>query len=438
VQYIITGPNVAKGTITVSGSKNFSIKALIAALLTKGKTFYNNVPNHGDVNLTLTMLRQLGCVITFNKEKKTCEIDSSEISSILPSGNANMAMFLFGAALLHRFDRVQFPLNNGCNLGERLCDFHIDAFITFGAKYEATLDSTIIFSKTERLKSCSINLPYTSVGATETAIFLAVLAKGVTKIHNAAIEPEVQALVTALITMGAKIFFESDRTIVIHGVEQLESNQLIEIHGDLLEAATWATLAAASNGEILVKGFIPELIGSFLGQFVMLGGGMKRTSANSAIFYRAKEVSGNFSFETGVFPALRTDLQPLLAALAAINKMSTVTIHETVYHTRVDCVNSFKNFNIDAYGFSNCLGSPCRFNNKSIHSVVIVTQDSEINAPSHNIEVTSIRNGMADVILACIANGTTTIDKIELVLRGYSDLFKKLMSIGIQIKQIKN
>lgn len=433
MRYIIEGPYTARGEITISGAKNFSIKALAASLLQSGEIKYFNVPDNLDVHKTLGMLTQLGAHTEFDTITKTCTIHTKNAHNILEdSTHANMGIFLLGAALLHRFQHVRFPKNKGCPLGKRLDDFHIMAFEKFGAQCEFDEDGYTI-RKYNSLKGCNISLPYPSVGATETILFLAVLADGVTTLHNAAIEPEIQALITMLTTMGAQIFYEEDRKLVIHGVDTLHADTHVQIHGDLLEACSWATLAAITKGEIIVNGVVPELIGSFLGIFNMMGGCVQRISETSLSFSKAEHfIAKNMMLETGVFPTLRTDLQPLLAALATTNKATTI-IHETVYDNRVDYVDSFKQFGIDASNFDQCLGKECRFHHKNLKHCAIVNYAENISAPKYPITPRTIRNGMADILLACRAHGKTVIENVDVVERGYCNLFNKLHSVGINI-----
>ncbi len=438
MKYIIEGPARAVGSVKVSGAKNFSIKALAMSVLVKGKVYYKNIPNNLDVHKTLNMLKELGAIYEFNEIDKTCYVDTSNIKNSLESDHANMIMFLLGAGVIHFFDKVSFSKNKGCPLGDRAIDFHVKAFEDFGAEYFFDEEKSLhVFTKKKDLQGCEIVLPFPSVGATETAIFLGVLSKGVTKIKNAAIEPEIQALVTALTTLGAIIYFEQDRTIIIHSVPYLKPKGVIEIHGDLLEAATWAILAAATNGSIEVSGFIPEMVGSFLGIFNLIGGSIQRIDEKTLLFSRSDNFydCSNVLIETGVFPSLRTDLQPIIAALASLKYGSYFAVHETIYDNRVDYIDSFKKFGINGAYFENCFGSSCRFDNKSFHSAVIYASH-EIYAPTQPVVAKTIRNGIAEMILAFCAKGTTVIEQVEVVERGYCSLLEKLQSFSLNVKKI--
>ena len=431
MNYIFNGANCIEGKITASGAKNFSIKALAASLLTRGTNYYYNVPNNLDVHKTLSMLKSLNAKVSFDIEKKECVVDTTSVHSELSdSTNANMITFLFGAALMHGFDCVSFPKHKGCPLGQRLTDFHIIAFETFGVACEDDKDFYYIKRK-KHVKTAQITMTYPSVGATETAIFLAVLSNCITTIHNAAIEPEIQALITMLISMGARIFYESDRGLKIYGVKELNPVKTY-IHGDLLEVGTWAVMAASLDGEIEVDGVIPELMGSFLGVYSMLGGSVERTGMQSLKFSKNKSsCCENVVIETGVFPVLRTDLQPILAVQAAMNAKKTI-IHETVYDNRLDYIDFFEDFGINATGFVECLGNDCRFKGSSIHSAIINGVD-KISVPKRILQAKTVRSGMAQMILASGVNGKVVIEGVEKVERGYCNLMNKLRSVGVNV-----
>lgn len=440
MKYIINGPSIARGQIKISGAKNFSVKALALSLLQNGLLEYNNVPDNLDVAKTLAMLSALGAHVDFDACGKNCKVNTTNVRNVLTdSNNANMVTFLLGAALIHKFDYVEFPKPAGCALGKRADDFHIMAFEKFGISCQ--VEDKYILKRVDKITACDIVLPYPSVGATETALFLAARAHGISRIFNAAIEPEIQALITAMITMGANIFFINDRDLIIYGVQELHNNTKIEIHGDLLEAASWAVMAAATRGEIIIDGVIPELIGSFLGIFNLLGGVCERISENSMRFSSRgsiEKTSESILIETGVFPKLRTDLQPLLAILAGINNIKAI-VHDTVYDDRVRYVETFRQFGINAYASSECFDNKCRFDKAGgveyMHTAIIDGCVDGLVEQNQIIEPTTIRSGMAKIILAAAVRGQTVIDHVEIIERGYCNLFNKLKGIGVDIRR---
>jgi UDP-N-acetylglucosamine 1-carboxyvinyltransferase len=199
-------------------------------------------------------------------------------------------------------------------------------------------------------------------------------------------------------------------------------------------------MAAATNGEIIVRGFVPELIGSFLGFFNMMGGASERIDSDSMKFFKNvnfQENGAQVLLETGVFPILRTDLQPILAALGACSNLKT-KVHDTVYNDRVKYIDVFRSFGINAIETSECFGSNCKFyNTNSMHSAIIEGNKDILKAPDKAIIPSSIRDGMAKIIIAAATKGQTVIKNVEIIERGYCSLFQKLASLGIKIQAVE-
>ena len=230
-------------------------------------------------------------------------------------------------ALLHRFDEVTVPMLGGCIIGARGVDFHLDAIQDFGAKIIEDTEGYIA-QKSRRLKGSHIHLKYPSVGATETALFLAVCAEGTSVIENVAIEPEIMELVTMLRAMGAVIYTNSSRQFRVEGVKELNGCTM-NILGDRIETASWASMAAAVDGSITVHGIRPETLGNFLSVFRQAGGGFELLDYDSMRFFRATKPQA-IHLETDVWPGFSTDWQqPFAVFLTQAEGVSV--IHETVY-----------------------------------------------------------------------------------------------------------
>ncbi|NJN33711.1 MAG: hypothetical protein HC817_05105 [Saprospiraceae bacterium] len=258
--YQIAGGTQLEGEITCFGAKNFTTKAMIAALLGSTPTKLTNVPPIGDVEITADMLRSLGVTVNWDKAQKIMHIDPSTAKDAhvkQPHSGANRMPILMIGALLHRFDEVSVPMLGGCTIGARGVDFHLDAIQDYGAKIIEGTEGYIA-QKLQRLKGTHFALKYPSVGATETCLFLSVLAKGTSIVKNVAIEPEIMEIVTMLRAMGAVIFTDSGREFRIEGVENL-TGCTMNCLGDRIETASWASLAAAVDGSIIVHGIRPEI-----------------------------------------------------------------------------------------------------------------------------------------------------------------------------------
>jgi UDP-N-acetylglucosamine 1-carboxyvinyltransferase len=221
--YRIVGGNPIVGEITCFGAKNFTTKAMIAALLGNSATTLTNVPPIGDVEITADMLRSLGVTVSWDKEAKIMVIDPTTATDAhvkQPHSGANRMPILMLGALLHRFDEVSVPMLGGCIIGARGVDFHLDAIQDFGAQIIEG-EEGYIARKNGRLRGTHFNLKYPSVGATETCLFLSAMAEGTSIIDNVAIEPEIMEIVTMLRAMGAIIFTDSGREFRIEGVKEL-------------------------------------------------------------------------------------------------------------------------------------------------------------------------------------------------------------------------
>src|SRR2546421_6812186 len=256
--YRIEGGYPVIGEIECLGAKNFVIKAMLAALLSDIPSTLTNVPAIGDVDITAEMLTSIGVTVErIDSEVLTIGASTIKIPDVpLPHSGSNRTPILLLSILLHHFDKVSVPIVGGCQIGARSVDFHLDAIQKFGGIVEET-EQGYIAHRVKPVQGTHIHLPYPSVGATETCLYLSVLAEGRTVISNAAIEPEIFELITMLRAMGAIIFTSPGREIRIDGVKQMTGTKM-EVLGDRVEAASWASLACASNGIFFIDTITPE------------------------------------------------------------------------------------------------------------------------------------------------------------------------------------
>jgi UDP-N-acetylglucosamine 1-carboxyvinyltransferase len=433
--YRITGGNPVTGDITCLGAKNFITKAMVASLLGNTPTTLTNVPPIGDTEITMDMMNAVGIDITYDVDDKIMQIDPSKIkmaSIPLPHSGSNRIPILLLGTLLHRFKEVKVPILGGCNIGERKVNFHLDAIEKFGGEVEGT-DEGYIARRKGPLLGTRIELPYPSVGATETCLYLAVLAEGRTVISNAAIEPEIFELITMLRSMGAVIFTTSGRDIHIEGVQSLNGTKM-EILGDRIEAASWASLACASDGEILVKGIRPSTLGNFLSYFRQVGGGFDLVAPDAIRFYRRSALRSTH-LETDVYPGFSTDWQqPFAILLTQADGVSI--IHETVYEDRFGYLRELSYFGAKTQLTHNCLGSvECRFRDQNYDHSAIIFGRTPFHAVDQ-IEIPDLRAGLAYVISAAIANGTSVLTGIKNVERGYGDIVPRLDRMNLSIERV--
>lgn len=432
--YKITGGGALKGTVRCLGAKNFSTKAMVAAILGDTPSTLINVPAIGDTQITREMLSSIGIEVKEEGAERWI-IDPTNLNKATvptPHSGSNRIPVLLLAVLLHRFKEVTVPVLGGCNIGARSVDFHLDAIRKFGATVEETEDS-ICARRTNPLRGTHIHLPYPSVGATESCIYLAILAEGRTVISNAAIEPEINELITMLRAMGAIVYTSSGREIKIDGVRSLRGTRM-EILGDRIEAASLASLACASKGDVTVTGIRPEILGNFLPYYEQAGGGVELVGSDAMRFFRRSTLKPSI-LETDVYPGFSTDWQqPFAILLTQANGISV--IHETVYENRFGYLSALNELGARTQVTSQCLGNLlCRYKDRSYNHSAIIIGGTDLRA-AHSITIPDLRAGLAYVIAAAIAKGTTLVRNIDFLERGYGDIVPRLAALGLNIEKV--
>lgn len=432
--YRIKGGEPVVGQIRALGAKNFATKAMVAALLADTPTELSNVPPIGDVAITRDMLAAIGVAVSERGDTMLLDPAQMRSSSVpIPDSGSNRIPILLLGALLHRFEQVSVPVLGGCKIGERPVDFHLMAIETFGGTVTTT-EEGYVASRRGRLKGTQIKLPYPSVGATETCLFLGVLAEGRTVISNAAVEPEIVELITLLRAMGAVIFTSAGREIKIEGVPRLHGARM-PILGDRIEAASWACLAGASDGDITVSGINPNNLGNFLASFLQVGGGFELLDHDTVRFFRRDRLSPAV-VETDVYPGFSTDWQqPFAIMLTQANGISI--LHETVYENRFGYLKALNQLGANTQLTTHCLGGlPCRFSDHNHEHSAIIVGATPLRADGHVIAIPDLRAGLAYVIAAAIARGTSFIRGVHLLERGYGDVVPRLSSMNLKIERV--
>lgn len=429
--YTITGGRPIKGEITCYGAKNFATKAMVAACLADGPTVLTNVPPIGDVDITIGLLKSVGAKVSWADEK-TLKIDPRPIDQWqvkTPDSRSNRIPILMLPVLLHRYGKAEIPRLDGCDIGKRAVDIHEAAVEAFGGTIE--VDREHLFASTsKKLKGCHFKLNYPSVGATETCLFLSVLARGTSVISNAAIEPEIVALITMLRAMGAVIFLSPGREIRVEGVESLHGTRM-HVLGDRIEGASWASLACATDGDLTVHGIMPDTLNNFLAYYRQVGGGFELVGEQSFRFFRAHALRP-IMLETDVYPGFATDWQQPFAVLLTQAEGISV-IHETVYDSRLGYTASLNRMGAKIQLSTECLGRPCRFEHKGhVHSALIMGA-TPLTALDEPLEVPDLRGGLAYVIAAAMAKGKSTLTHVERIERGYGDISVRLEDVSLDI-----
>jgi len=429
-KFLVEGGSQLNGEICLSGSKNAATKMMVASLLTDDECVLENFPEIGDTAITSELLLGIGSKIATSKN--VCRIKTADISrnQILSLTRKNRIPILVLGPLLARTGKAEVPILGGDKIGPRPVDIHLSALGSLGAKIEAS-SSGYRAEAPGGLHGAKISFRYPSVGATENTILAAVLAKGRTIVENAAVEPEIIDLIKMLQKMGAIIELGTHRTIYIDGVQKLHGTKH-KIMPDRNEAASFACLAAASGGRVRVNGISQDHLITFLNAIRRIGG-QYLVEEGGIIFWRDAELMPA-EIETDAHPGFMTDWQqPFAVLLTAANGISF--IHETVYEDRFGYAGDLNLMGANIKILTKCIGElNCRFAGKNFYHSAIIEGSRKLKA--QNLKVRDIRAGMAHLIAALVAEGTSEIDGAEEIDRGYENIDERLRSIGAKIKRV--
>lgn len=436
----ITGGIPLKGTVKAAGAKNAMTKLLVASLLSDKKCTFYNVPDIGDVEVTVALCQEIGMQVEWDREKGKMVVNTPVLEkSYIPqsfSGSNRIPILMIGALLGRTDQDIIVPTTGGCSIGQRPVDFHIQALEQLGAviEYRAMKRDGAYFARAHHgLKGTLITLPYPSVGATENTILAAVTARGTTIIKNAAIEPEIIELVLFLQKLGAVIAIDVDRTIRIQGTRRFYEVEHTVIP-DRIEAASWGMAAISTRGRVFVEGAQHVNMVSFLNKIREVGGGFDIKSNGIEFFYDGP-LQGGLHLETDVHPGFMTDWQQPFVVLLTQASGSSV-IHETVYENRFGYAETLREMGADVTLFRQCLGGKtCRFASHNFCHSVIVKGSSPLIG--REIQIPDLRAGFAYVMAALIASGTSTISGLHFLERGYESLVPKLEALGAQVSVVK-
>ncbi|MEL7431702.1 MAG: UDP-N-acetylglucosamine 1-carboxyvinyltransferase [Chlamydiota bacterium] len=437
----IRGGKPLKGHLKASGAKNATTKLLVASLISHQKAVFKNVPNIGDVSITVNLCQEIGSEIAWDQEAGVIEIQTKELrTTYVPQrfSGANRIPILMLGALLGRTDHdVIVPTLGGDALGKRPVDYHIAALELLGAKieYREMKQEGAYFARAHQgLTGTVIKFAYPSVGATENALFAAAKARGTTIIQNAALEPEVLDIILFLQKMGVSISLLKDRTIKVEETKQFYPAEHT-IMPDRNEIVSYALAAVATQGNVFIEGARQHMLLSFLNPLRQIGGGYS-IEENGISFFYERALRGNLHIETDVHPGFMTDWQqPFCVVLTQVEGISI--IHETVYEQRFGYTKILREMGADIHLFSHCLGGgACRFSlGQHLHSAVIrgktVLQGKKIAIPD-------LRAGFAYIMAALIAKDSSSITNVHYLDRGYADIEKNLANLGADIERVSS
>lgn len=419
-QFIITGGQKLQGEVEIGGAKNFALKVLPAAILCDGPVTVKNVPVIEDVKRMLELLAHLGVSIKYLDEK-TIRLDARTIkTTVIDEALAKRirSSIMLVGPLLARFGSVSFPHPGGCVIGQRPIDLFLEGFKALGAKIEENMHGKYpAYSITsKKLKGSEYFFKNISVTGTECLMMTATLAKGKTILRNAALEPEIPALAEFLNSCGAKITGAGTHTIEIEGVAKLKGGTATVIP-DRIDAGSFAVLAAATRSPLRIKGLIPEHISNII--HLLRSMGAEIDVKKGYIDVKAPKVLRAASIKTHEYPGYPTDLQAPFTVLATTAEGQSL-VHETVYEGRLFYIES-----LNRMGAKIIMCDP--------HRVLI---HGATKLYGRDMESPDLRAGLAFVIAALAAKGTSVIDDIYSIERGYENIEGRLRAIGADIKRV--
>ncbi len=436
---VVTGGAPLQGEVKVRGAKNLVSKAMVATLLGETTSRMFDIPRIRDVEVVRGLLELHGVKVTNGATDGELVFDPSNVERAgideinVHAGSSRIPILLCGP-LLHRLGHAFIPEVGGCNIGGRPIDFHLEALRRFGAVGEKAPEG-LHLSAPDGLHGIKFALDYPSVGATEQILLAAVRAKGVTELSNAAVEPEILDLIALLQKMGAIIKVHTNRVIEIEGVPRLGGFTHRPIP-DRIEAASWASAALATKGDILVRGARQADMMTYLNVFRSIGGEFEVDDAPGTGGIRFWHPGGDLrpvALETDVHPGFMTDWQqPLVVALSQANGLSVV--HETVYEKRFGYTAALNQMGANIQVFQDCLGgTPCRFGRMGFRHSAVIAGPAKLHA--HDLTIPDLRAGFSHLIAALAAEGTSRVHGVELINRGYEDFEAKLTGLGARVSR---
>ncbi|MBZ0303262.1 MAG: UDP-N-acetylglucosamine 1-carboxyvinyltransferase [Anaerolineae bacterium] len=424
-QFVIDGGYPLSGEIRASGNKNAALKMLPACLLTTEPVVLHNVPDIGDVRVTIDLMRQLGVEVTW-QGPATVRVHAREVRhSALDADLATKirASVVFAGPLLGRTGLVELPLPGGDSIGERRLDTHLAAFRKLGAQMD--FDGRVLRIQADGLTGANILLPEASVTATENALMAAVLAKGTTVVRNAASEPHVQNLCAMLTALGADIEGIGSNQLTIQGVNRLHGGEA-RIGADFMEVGSFIGAAVVTGGELLIREADPQYLDMIALVFERLG--VQWEVRGEDIFVPARQELAIVPDLGGRIPVIKAQPWPgfppdlmSIALVVATRSAGAVLFHDWMYESRF-----FFTDNLTRMGARITLCDPHR----------VLVQGPTVFSGAAHISSPDIRAGMAVLLAALAAKGQTRISNIQQIDRGYERVEEKLIALGAHIERV--
>jgi len=412
---VVNGGRSLGGTVSTSGSKNAALPILFSTLLANGEHKFDNVPVLRDIDSTEALLAALGCDTTRNGASMQVRVASPD-EPVAPYDLVRKmrASILCLGPLLARYGKARVSLPGGCAIGSRPIDLHVDTMQRLGAEIE--FDEGYVIAKAKRLVGARILFERVTVGATENALMAATLAQGTTTIENAAKEPEVVDLARYLKTMGARIEGEGTSVITIDGVDELHPGQYT-IVADRIEAGTLLIAGAITGSGITVDNCVPDHLRSLIDKLRESGFAINVEADSIAV--EATRCWKGVDISTAPYPGFPTDLQAQFMALMT-QAEGTSVITEGIFENRFMHVQELVRLGADITPMSQ----------------VAVVRGNPGGLSGAEVMATDLRASASLVLAGLVASGSTRVNRIYHLDRGYEKLEDKLGSLGADICRV--
>ncbi|MFT7653500.1 MAG: UDP-N-acetylglucosamine 1-carboxyvinyltransferase [Limisphaerales bacterium] len=415
----ITGGTPLHGKLKVSGAKNSTLPILAGTLLSDGPVSVGNAPHLHDVTTMIELLATLGADVVID-EKMNVEVTSNTLKQLRAPYELVKTMrasFLVLGPLVAKYGAAEVSLPGGCAIGSRPVDQHLKGLEALGAEVQVE-DGYVKAQAPRGLSGADIYMDLVTVGGTENLMMAACLAKGTTRLFNCACEPEIVDLGNFLNTLGAKVSGHGTATIQIEGVDGMHGGQH-EVMPDRVEAGTYLIAAAATGGSIELRNAGPENLGSVLEKLQQTGAVLETGDDWVSLDMQGKRPLA-VDIETSPYPGFPTDMQAQFMALNTIAE-GTSTIRENIFENRFMHVQEMNRLgaNIELHG----------------NSLAVVTGVKGLTAAP--VMATDLRASSSLVIAALCAEGTTTIERIYHIDRGYETIEEKLKQLGGCVQRIR-
>ena len=405
------------GEVEISGAKNAAVAIIPAALMVNGVCRIENIPQISDTDMLLTILTHMGAKVSFIN-RSTIEIDCTDVHyQDVPfdlTRKIRASYYLIGA-MLGRFGCAKTTMPGGCNFGVRPIEQHIKGMTALGADVDVKNGFVYADARDGRLRGARIYLDKVSVGATMNIILAATLAQGRTIIENAAREPHIVDLANFLNSMGADIRGAGTDTVKVNGVDRLHGGSYTIIP-DQIEAGTYMVAAAATGGEVLVKNVIPKHLECISAKLRETGTIVQEYE--DSVLVKGASTLRRANVKTLPYPGFPTDMQPQMGMLLCLAKGTSV-ITEGIYDNRFKYVNELRK-----------MGAEITVDGR----VAVIEGSAKLTGAV--VQACDLRAGAAMVIAGLCASGTTVVEEINFIERGYENFVGKLRALGADIQAV--